>query len=44
MTVRAANIIASTSPYRVSYARLSPSLINNEREVEESLRVLRAMA
>ena len=28
------NIIASTSPYRISYARLSPSLINNEREVE----------
>lgn len=38
------NIIASQSPYRISYARLSPSLINNEREVEESMRVLRAMA
>ena len=38
------DIIASSSPYRISYARLAPSLINNEREVEESMRVLRAMA
>ncbi len=37
-------IVASSSPYRVSYARLAPSLINNEAEVEESMRVLRAMA
>ncbi len=38
------DIIASSSPYRISYARLAPSLINNEREVEESMRALRAMA
>ena len=38
------NIIASQSPYRVSYARLAPSLINNEDEVEQAMRVLRATA
>ncbi len=38
------DVIASSSPYRISYARLAPSLINNEREVDESMRVLRAMA
>lgn len=38
------DIIASTSPYRISYARLSPSLINNEAEVESCMRVLRDMA
>jgi isopenicillin-N epimerase len=26
-------IVASTSPYPVSYARLAPSIINNEDEV-----------
>jgi len=35
------DIIASTSPYRISYARLSPSLINDEGEVEACMRVLR---
>lgn len=38
------DIIASTSPYRISYARLSPSLINDEVEVEACMRVLRNMA
>jgi selenocysteine lyase/cysteine desulfurase len=27
-------VIASTSPYKVSYARLAPSLVNDEREAE----------
>ena len=33
-------IEASTRPYRRSYARLAPSLINNEEEIERSLAVL----
>ena len=33
-------IEASTTPYRRSYARLAPSLINNEEEIERSLAVL----
>ncbi|MCP9198821.1 aminotransferase class V-fold PLP-dependent enzyme [Gramella sp. GC03-9] len=37
------NIIASSSPYRKSYARLTPSVINTEEEVEKCLVTLRAM-
>jgi selenocysteine lyase/cysteine desulfurase len=37
-------IIASTSPYRVTYARLAPSLVNDEREVETALRTVRDIA
>ena len=37
-------IIASTTPYRESYARLAPSIINNEEEIEQTLREIRAMA
>jgi isopenicillin-N epimerase len=37
-------VIASTSPYRISYARLAPSLVNDEREVEEVLGAIRAIA
>lgn len=40
----ARGIVASTSPYRVSYPRLAPSLINNEDEVERSLAAVRALA
>jgi selenocysteine lyase/cysteine desulfurase len=36
-------VIASASPYRVSYARLAPSLVNNESEVEAALRAVRAI-
>jgi hypothetical protein len=36
-------VIASTSPYKVSYARLAPSLVNDEREVELALRAVRAI-
>lgn len=37
-------IIASTSPYRIEYVRLAPSLVNDEREVETALRAVRAIA
>ena len=40
----AKGIIASTSPYRVSYPRIAPSLINNEEEIERTLSEIRAMA
>ncbi len=36
-------IIASKSPYRTSYVRIAPSLINNEEEVERTLREIRAL-
>lgn len=32
--LRKEKIIASTTPYEVSYARLTPGLLNNEKEVE----------
>ena len=38
------DIIASTSPYRISYPRLSPSLLNDEAEVDTCMRVLQGMA
>ena len=37
-------IVASKSPYRVSYPRLVPSLLNNEAEIERSLSAVRALA
>jgi isopenicillin-N epimerase len=37
-------VIASTSPYKVSYVRLSPSLVNDEHEIEAALRALRDIA
>ena len=42
--LRAKRIIASTSPYAISHARLAPSLLNTEQEVEETLRAVRDMA
>lgn len=33
-------IIASSTPYRKSYARFAPSLINNEQEIERTLAAL----
>lgn len=41
--LRDSGIIASTSPYRESYARIAPSLVNNEQELERTLRELRAL-
>jgi selenocysteine lyase/cysteine desulfurase len=37
-------IVASTSPYKVSYARLAPSLVNTPGEVETALRAVRDIA
>jgi isopenicillin-N epimerase len=37
-------IIASTSPYAVSYVRLAPSLLNSPEEIEMTLREIRAFA
>ncbi len=37
-------VIASTSPYKNSYARLAPSLLNTPEEVDTTLRHIRAMA
>ena len=38
------NIVASTAPYKANYARLAPSLVNDEAEVETALRAVREMA
>ena len=37
-------IIASTSPYKVTYPRLSPSLLNDPQQVETALREVRSIA
>ena len=37
-------VVASSSPYKISHARLAPSLVNDEREVEAALRAVRAIA
>jgi selenocysteine lyase/cysteine desulfurase len=36
-------IIASTSPYAVSYARLAPGLLNDEQQVDGALAALAAL-
>jgi selenocysteine lyase/cysteine desulfurase len=38
------NVVASTSPYRVTYARLAAGLINDEREVDTALHAVRGLA
>ena len=38
------NVIASSSPYKISHARLAPSLVNDEREVETAVRAVREIA
>ena len=40
----ARKVIASSSPYKVSYPRLAPSLVNDERQVDEAVRAVRAIA
>lgn len=40
----ARRIIASTSPYRTSYARLAPSLVNSPEQVEAAVGAVRAIA
>lgn len=42
--MHAQGVVASTSPYRVSYPRLAPSLINDEAEVEAALQAVAALA
>jgi len=37
-------VVASTSPYKVSYARLAPSLVNTPEEVDRALAAVRAIA
>ena len=37
-------VVASSSPYKVSYVRLAPSLVNDEQQVEQALRAVRALA
>jgi selenocysteine lyase/cysteine desulfurase len=37
-------IVASTSPYRTSYARLAPSLVNDEHEVDQVVQAVREVA
>lgn len=39
-----AGVIASSSPYRISYARLTPCVINTEAEVDTSLEILEKIA
>ncbi|MGH8553930.1 MAG: hypothetical protein ACRERS_11605, partial [Methylococcales bacterium] len=42
-TLRSKGVIASTSPYKNSYARLAPSLLNTPEEIETTLRHIRAI-
>ncbi|WP_437486776.1 aminotransferase class V-fold PLP-dependent enzyme [Sorangium sp. So ce1014] len=42
--LRERKIIASTSPYGISYARVAPSLLNSEADVEAVVREIRALA
>ena len=37
----ARKVVASSSPYKISKARLAPSIVNNEREVEAAVRAVR---
>lgn len=40
----AKKIIASTSPYAVTYVRLAPSLVNTPEEVDTAIRAVRDIA
>lgn len=42
--MHAKGIIMSSTPYRESFARFAPSLINNEAEIDQALAEIRAMA
>ncbi|TMQ73215.1 MAG: aminotransferase class V-fold PLP-dependent enzyme [Candidatus Eisenbacteria bacterium] len=37
-------IVASTSPYKITYARLAPSLVNTPEEVDRALQAVREIA
>ena len=40
----ARNIVASTSPYAITYARLAPSLVNTPEEVDKAVRAVREIS
>ena len=40
----AQRIVASTTPYRVSYARLACNILNTPQEIETTLRAIRELA
>jgi selenocysteine lyase/cysteine desulfurase len=40
----AARVVATTTPYATSYARLAPGLLNGPEDVEAALRAVRALA
>ena len=42
--MHAKGIIMSSTPYRESFARFAPSLINNEQEIDRALAEIHAMA
>lgn len=42
--LRKQNIIATTTPYAVSYARLTPSIINTPEEIDTALRAVHELA
>lgn len=42
--LHARGIIMSATPYRETYARFAPSIINNEQEIDRALSEIRAMA
>lgn len=39
----ARNVIATTTPYRVSYARLTPGIMNSEEEIEKTLEAVHGL-
>ena len=39
----AQRIVASTTPYRVSYARLACNIVNTPQEIETTLRAIRGL-
>ena len=42
--LRERGIVATTTPYATSYARLAPGLLNSPEEVEATLAAIRALA
>jgi hypothetical protein len=40
----AQRIVASTTPYRTSYARLACNVVNTPQEIETTLRAIRQLA
>ena len=37
-------VIASASPYKASYVRLAPSLVNDEQQVDQAVRAVHALS